>query len=117
MGYRELQNKKRYHIGNGSLWLTQDALRKVAEVLDGDEDLFDFISNAVNYYVDKEMTSRLDSIEKMLQDLLNGKVEVKLVSKTEVKSETKEVKPKVKIAATSGSVDLAKALQNMKKFT
>lgn len=84
-------------------------------MLEGDEDLFEFISEAVNQYAEKGTSARLDKIEQMLESLLEGKGTVKV---QEVKKEEPAPSvPKVKVASGAMNVDLAKALQNMKKFT
>lgn len=94
-------------------------MHKLSEVLDADGDPFDFISEAVNCYVENDGFQKLDAIEGMLKELLNGNCKVTVDKGADAPSAPQPPveKPKIKFAKSSDNVDLMKALQNMKKLT
>ena len=121
MDYKTSQRKSEFFIGNGTLWLTKDALKKIASVIDDESgDVFEYISEAVNHYAADAGVGRLCNIERMLQSLLDDKAALpsSSIGRQEIPTEPEAPKPKVKIAMGGGGrVDIMKALQNMKKMT
>lgn len=116
MDYRTSKGKSEFYIGNGTLWLTDEALAEIAELMDMDADVFLFISDAVNQFVKRD--DRLGNIEKMLQELMDGEVKVQEKKKPAQEPSVPVDRPAVKISSSGGGgVDLMKALQSMQKFT